>query len=177
VSVEGASEVAVDAADIVLTEKDLHVVADAVIEGRRIFANTIKYVLMATSSNFGNMFSAAVASAFLTFLPMLPGQILLNNLLYDVSQTSIPTDHVDEEQLHRPSSWDLAFIRRFMSLFGPISSIFDFATFGVMLSVLHAGHEEFRTGWFVESLAHRPSSSSSSARSACRSGRAARACR
>ena len=127
--------------------------ADGVVEGRRIFANTIKYVLMATSSNFGNMFSAAAASAFLKFLPMLPTQILLNNLLYDGSQMTIPTDHVDEEMLARPSAWDLGFIRSFMMFFGPLSSIFDFVTFAVMLGVLHAHAPEFRTGWFVESLA------------------------
>ncbi len=103
------------------------------VEGRRIFANTIKYVLMGTSSNFGNMFSAGAASLFLSFLPMLPGQILLNNLLYDVSEMTIPTDRVDEEQLLRPSQWDIALIRRFMLVFGPISSIFDFATFAVMI--------------------------------------------
>jgi len=109
--------------------------------------------LMATSSNFGNMFSAAGASAFLKFLPMEPGQILLNNLLYDTSQTTIPTDRVDAESLARPSRWDTRFIRRFMLFFGPISSVFDFATFGVLLGVLHAHAHEFQTGWFVESLA------------------------
>ena len=103
--------------------------ADGVAEGRRIFANTIKYVLMGTSSNFGNMFSAAGASLFLPFLPMLPSQILLNNLLYDASQLAIPTDNVDEEQLRRPSHWDIGFIRRFMLFFGPLSSLFDFVTF------------------------------------------------
>ena len=122
-------------------------------EGRRIFANTMKYVLMATSSNFGNMFSAAGASVFLSFLPMLPSQILLNNLLYNAGQLVIPTDRVDPEALARPAAWDMGFIRRFMSVFGPISSIFDFLTFWVMLSLLHAGHAEFRTGWFVESIA------------------------
>lgn len=153
ISVDTATDVAKDAADVVLLEKDLGVLAMGVAEGRRIFANTIKYVLMGTSSNFGNMFSAAAASAVLTFLPMLPSQILLNNLLYDTSQLSIPTDRVDEEQLHAPSHWNIAFIRRFMLTFGPISSLFDFLTFGLMLGVLHAGPVEFRTGWFVESLA------------------------
>jgi Mg2+-importing ATPase len=122
-------------------------------EGRRIFANTLKYVLMATSSNFGNMFSAAGASLFMTFLPMLPSQILLNNLLYDVGQLAIPTDNVDPEVLARPAAWDISFVRRFMSVFGPVSSIFDFATFFVMIAILHASHAEFRSGWFVESLA------------------------
>src|SRR6185369_2951806 len=153
ISVDSATDVAKDAADVVLLEKDLGVLANGVAEGRRIFANTIKYVLMGTSSNFGNMFSAAAASAVLTFLPMLPSQILLNNLLYDTSQMAIPTDHVDPEQLHAPSHWNIAFIRRFMLTFGPISSLFDFMTFGLMLGVLHAGPVEFRTGWFVESLA------------------------
>lgn len=153
ISVDTATDVAKDAADVVLLEKDLGVLATGVAEGRRIFANTIKYVLMGTSSNFGNMFSAAAASAVLPFLPMLPSQILLNNLLYDTSQLAIPTDRVDEEQLHAPSHWNIAFIRRFMLTFGPISSLFDFLTFGLMLGVLHAGMPEFRTGWFVESLA------------------------
>ena len=153
ISVDTATDVAKDAADVVLLEKDLGVLAAGVAEGRRIFANTIKYVLMGTSSNFGNMFSAAAASAVLTFLPMLPSQILLNNLLYDSSQLAIPTDRVDEEQLQAPSHWNISFIRRFMLTFGPISSLFDFLTFGLMLGALHAGPIEFRTGWFVESLA------------------------
>ena len=142
-----------DAADIVLLDKDLGVLADGVMEGRRIFANTLKYVLMATSSNFGNMFSAAGASLFLSFLPMLPSQILLNNLLYDFGQLAIPSDNVDPGVLERPAAWDIAFVRRFMATFGPVSSIFDFLTFFVMLVILNAGHSEFRTGWFVESLA------------------------
>jgi len=152
-SVDTAADVAKDAADVVLLEKDLGVLADGVAEGRRIFANTIKYVLMGTSSNFGNMFSAAAASAVLPFLPMLPGQILLNNLLYDSSQLAIPTDHVDAEQVAAPAHWDIAFIRRFMLFFGPISSLFDLLTFWLMLHVFHAGPALFRTGWFVESLA------------------------
>jgi len=153
ISVDSATDVAKDAADIILLERDLDVLADGVAEGRRIFANTIKYVLMGTSSNFGNMFSVTVAAAFLPFLPMLPFQILLNNLLYDTSQMTIPTDHVDEEQLVRPSHWDIGFIRRFMVRFGPISSVFDFATFAVMLWGFDAAAAEFRSGWFVESLA------------------------
>jgi Mg2+-importing ATPase len=153
ISVDTATDVAKDAADVVLLDKDLGVLATGVAEGRRIFANTIKYVLMGTSSNFGNMFSAAAASAVLPFLPMLPSQILLNNLLYDSSQLAIPADRVDDDQLHAPSHWNIAFIRRFMLTFGPISSLFDFLTFGLMLGVLHAGPVEFRTGWFVESLA------------------------
>ncbi|MGW7607394.1 magnesium-translocating P-type ATPase [Streptomyces sp. NPDC054766] len=153
ISVDSATDVAKDAADVILLEKDLNVLADGVGEGRRIFANTIKYVLMGTSSNFGNMASAAGASLFLPFLPMLPSQILLNNLLYDSSQLAIPTDNVDEEQLRKPSHWDIAFIRRFMISFGPLSSVFDFVTFGVMLWIFHSGPAQFRTGWFVESLA------------------------
>jgi len=153
ISVDSATDVAKDAADVLLLEKDLDVLADGVMEGRRIFANTMKYVLMGTSSNFGNMFSAAGASLFLNFLPMLPSQILLNNLIYDASQLAIPTDNADPEQLARPSRWDVSFIRRFMLFFGPISSLFDFATFGVMLWVFHAGPPLFHTGWFVESLA------------------------
>ena len=152
ISVDSAADVAKDAADVVLLDKDLGIIADGVVEGRRIFANTIKYVLMGTSSNFGNMFSAAGASLFLSFLPMLPTQILLNNLLYDVSEMTIPTDNVDEELLERPSQWDIRLIRRFMSFFGPISSVYDFITFAVMLRVFHAGPVLFRSGWFVESL-------------------------
>jgi Mg2+-importing ATPase len=153
ISVDTATDVAKDAADVILLEKDLGVLADGVVGGRRIFANTIKYALMGTSSNFGNMFSAAGASAFLNFLPMLPSQILLNNLLYDTSQLAIPTDNVDPEQLSRPSRWDVDFIRRFMLVFGPVSSLFDFATFAVMLWAFDAGPTLFHTGWFVESLA------------------------
>jgi Mg2+-importing ATPase len=138
---------------VLLLEKDLHVLADGVTGGRRIFANTIKYVLMGTSSNFGNMFSAAGASLFLSFLPMLPSQILLNNLLYDTSQLTIPTDEVDSDQVAGPTRWDVGFIRKFMIFFGPISSVFDFITFGVMLWGFHAGPALFRSGWFVESLA------------------------
>jgi P-type Mg2+ transporter len=153
ISVDTAVDVAKDAADIILLEHDLDVLADGIVEGRRTFANTIKYVRMGTSSNFGNMFSVTIAAAFLPFLPMLPSQILLNNLLYDVSQLTIPTDHVDEEQLVRPSHWDVRSIRRFMFRFGPISSVFDIATFLVLIHVLHASAPEFRTGWFIESLA------------------------
>jgi P-type Mg2+ transporter len=153
ISVDSATDVAKDAADIVLLDKDLGILADGVVEGRRIFSNTIKYVLMGTSSNFGNMFSAAGASLFLPFLPMTPTQILLNNLLYDISEMTIPTDRVDAELLERPAQWDMRFIRRFMIVFGPISSLFDFLTFGVMLVVFHATHSLFQTGWFVESLA------------------------
>ncbi len=153
ISVDSAADVAKDAADVLLLEKDLNVLADAVVGGRRIFANTMKYVMMGTSSNFGNMFSAAGASIFLKFLPMLPSQILLNNLLYDTSQLAIPTDNIDPEQVAQPARWDLGFIRKFMLFMGPISSLFDFTTFGIMLWVFHAGERLFQTGWFVESLA------------------------
>jgi P-type Mg2+ transporter len=153
ISVDSATDVAKDAADIVLLEKDLGVLAGGIGEGRRIFANTIKYVLMGTSSNFGNMFSAGAGSLFLSFLPMLPTQILLNNLLYDASEMTIPTDNVDEEQLRRPAHWDMRMIRRFMLFFGPISSIFDFAMFAILLVGFDAGATLFRSGWFVESLA------------------------
>ena len=153
ISVDSAVDVAREAASVVLLEKSLGVLADGVVEGRRIFANTTKYVLMGTSSNFGNMFSAAGASLFLSFLPMLPSQILLNNLLYDCSELTIPSDAVDEELLARPEHWDVGFIRRFMIFFGPISSIYDFLTFGIMIWGFHAQATLFRSGWFVESLA------------------------
>ncbi len=153
ISVDTATDVAKDAADVLLLDKDLGVLAEGVVDGRRIFANTIKYVLMGTSSNFGNMFSASIASVILPFLPMLPGQILLNNLLYDAGQLAIPGDKVDPEQLVTPSHWDIAYIRRFMFLFGPISSLFDFATFGLMLFAFHASEGEFQAGWFIESIA------------------------
>jgi Mg2+-importing ATPase len=153
ISVDSGADVAKDAADIVLLDKDLGILAGGVVEGRRVFSNTIKYVLMGTSSNFGNMFSAGGASLLLSFLPMLPPQILLNNLLYDVSEMTIPTDNVDEELLEHPAHWDTSFIRKFMMFFGPISSVYDFLTFGVMLWVFHAGEVLFHSGWFAESLA------------------------
>ncbi len=153
ISVDTGSEVAKDAADIVLLGKDLGILAGGVLEGRRIFSNTMKYVLMGTSSNFGNMFSAAGGSLLLNFLPMTPTQILLNNLLYDAGEMTMPTDRVDPELLERPAQWDIRLIRRFMIFFGPISSIFDFMTFGVMLFVFHARGSLFQTAWFTESLA------------------------
>jgi Mg2+-importing ATPase len=153
ISVDTGSEVAKDAADIVLLGKDLGILAGGVLEGRRIFANTMKYVLMGTSSNFGNMFSAAGGSLLLGFLPMTPTQILLNNLIYDSGEMTIPTDRVDAELLERPAQWDIRLIRRFMIFFGPISSIFDFATFAVMLFIFHAQDSLFQTAWFTESLA------------------------
>ena len=152
ISVDTATDVAKDAADIVLLEKSLDVIADGVAEGRRIFANTLKYVFMAASGNFGNMISAAAASAFLPFLPMLPGQILLGNLLYDASQLTISSDRVDPAAVRAPARWDIAAIGRFMLIFGPLSSFFDLATFALLIGVFHADATQFRTGWFIESL-------------------------
>jgi Mg2+-importing ATPase len=152
VSVESAVDVAKEAADIVLLEKDLGILVEGVQEGRRTFANTLKYVFMATSANFGNMFSMAGASLFLGFLPLLPKQILLTNLLTDIPEMTIAGDRVDEELIDRPRRWNIAFIRKFMLTFGLVSSIFDYITFGVLLLFLQAGVEEFRTGWFVESV-------------------------
>ena len=155
ISVMNGVDVAKDAAKIILLEKELTVLNDGIIEGRRCFANIMKYIVMGTSSNFGNMFSMAAASVFLPFLPMLPTQILLNNFLYDVSQISIPSDNVDPALLHRPKRWQIAFVRQFMMIIGPISSIYDFLTFAVLLWVFHASTNAplFHTGWFVESLA------------------------
>ncbi len=153
ISVSSAVDVAKDAADIVLMERGLRVLHAGVIEGRKAYANVTKYLLMGTSSNFGNMFSMAGAFLFLPFLPMLPTQILLNNFLYDFSQITIPTDNVDRPFIQKPRKWDISFIRKFMIFIGPISSIFDFLTFYVMLNVFHASKALFHTGWFVESLA------------------------
>ena len=153
ISVNTAVDVAKDAAAVVLLRKSLDVIADGIVEGRKTFNNTIKYILMATSSNFGNMFSAAGASFFLSFLPMTPVQILLTNGLYDVSQLSIPSDNVDPESLVKPRHWNVSFIKNYMIFFGPLSSIFDFATFSVMLFIFHAKGTLFQTGWFIESIA------------------------
>ncbi|MDA8079351.1 MAG: magnesium-translocating P-type ATPase [Nitrospiraceae bacterium] len=152
ISVDSAVDVAKDAADIVLLEKDLGVLVSGVQEGRKTFANTLKYVFMATSANFGNMFSMAGASLFLPFLPLLPKQILLTNLLTDFPEMTIATDNVDKELVEGPRRWNMRFIRNFMMTFGLLSSIFDYLTFGVLLFILHASPEEFRTGWFVESV-------------------------
>jgi len=153
ISVESAVDVAKAAADMILLKRDLKVLHAGVIEGRRTFGNIMKYIMMGTSSNFGNMFSMAGASLFLPFLPMLPVQILLNNLLYDISELPIPLDRVDEDYLSRPRHWDMAFIRNFMLIIGPISSVFDYLTFYIMLAVFHAGEALFHTGWFIESMA------------------------
>jgi len=151
-SVDSAVDVAKEAADIVLLEKDLGVLANGVKEGRKTFANTLKYVFMATSANFGNMFSMAGASLFLSFLPLLPGQILLTNLMTDFPETTIGTDNVDSEMVEQPRRWNVAFIRNFMIVFGILSSVFDYIAFGVLLFVLHSGTDLFRTGWFIESV-------------------------
>jgi Mg2+-importing ATPase len=153
ISVDSAVDVAKDAAEMILLEHDLGVLHDGVTEGRRTFGNVMKYIMMGTSSNFGNMFSMAGGSLFLPFIPMLPVQILLNNMLYDFSEVPIPLDNVDEEYLTRPRQWDIGFVRKFMLAVGPVSSIFDFLTFFVMLGIFHAGEKLFHTGWFVESLA------------------------
>ena len=153
ISVASAVDVAREAADIILVEPGLEVLTSGILEGRKAFGNVMKYLLMGTSSNFGNMFSMAGASAFLSFLPMLPTQILLNNFLYDLSQVTIPTDNVDEEFVRKPRQWDIGLIRKFMLYVGPISSVFDFLTFYVLLRFFHAGQPFFHTGWFVESLA------------------------
>lgn len=153
ISVNTAVDVAKDAAAVVLLRKSLDVIADGITEGRKTFNNTIKYILMATSSNFGNMFSAAGASFFLPFLPMTPVQILLTNGLYDISQLSIPSDNVDPESLLRPRHWNIDFIKNYMIFFGPLSSIFDFTTFSIMLFIFHAKESLFQTGWFIESIA------------------------
>jgi Mg2+-importing ATPase len=152
ISVDSGVDVAKDAADIVLLKKNLAVLLDGVREGRVTFANTLKYVFMATSANFGNMFSMAGASLFLPFLPLLPKQILLTNLLTDIPEMTIATDRVDPEMIDQPRRWDIAFIRKFMLTFGLVSSVFDYLTFGVLLLILHASPEQFRTGWFVESV-------------------------
>ncbi len=153
ISVDSAVDVAKAAADMILMERDLKVLHAGVIEGRRTFGNIMKYIMMGTSSNFGNMFSMAGASLFLPFLPMLPVQILLNNLLYDISELPIPLDRVDDDYLSRPRQWDMNFIRNFMLIIGPVSSVFDFLTFYIMLAFFHAGEALFHTGWFIESMA------------------------
>lgn len=153
ISVAGAVDVAKEAAQFILLESSLTILHQGILEGRKAFGNVMKYLLMSTSSNFGNMFSMAFASLFLPFLPMLPTQILLNNFLYDLSQITIPTDAVDSEYVQKPRRWDIRLIREFMLYIGPISSIFDFLTFYVMLALLKANETLFHTGWFVESLA------------------------
>ena len=160
ISVDNAVDVARESADIILSKNDLTVLAEGVFEGRKTFGNTMKYIMLGVSSNFGNMFSVAGAAIFLTFLPMAPVQILLNNLLYDVSQSTITTDHVDDEYVERPKRWDIGYIRQFMLYMGPVSSLFDFLTFFIMLLVFsiplvgYTSHDVslFQTAWFIESL-------------------------
>jgi len=152
-TVDTAVDVAREVADIVMLDHGLTALNQGVLEGRRTFGNVMKYIMMGTSSNFGNMFSMAGASVFLPFLPMLPIQILVNNFLYDLSEIPVPTDQVDEEFVRRPHRWDMRFIHRFMLLLGPVSSFFDFVTFFVLYRLLGAGAALFHTGWFIESLA------------------------
>jgi Mg2+-importing ATPase len=153
ISVNNAVDVAKESASIILLEKNLAALRDGVVEGRRTFANTLKYIMMGTSSNFGNMFSMSIASVLVPFLPMAPVQILLNNLLYDFSQITIPSDNVDEEAVSKPRRWDIKFIRHFMLVFGPVSSLFDILTFTLLLYFFRADEAAFQTGWFIESLA------------------------
>ncbi|MFN7945271.1 MAG: magnesium-translocating P-type ATPase [Blastocatellia bacterium] len=153
ISVATGVDVARDAAQIILLERSLRVLHQGIIEGRKAFGNVMKYLLMGTSSNFGNMFSMAAAAVFLPFLPMLPTQILLNNFLYDLAQVTIPTDQVDDTYIHKPKRWNIRMIRDFMLYIGPISSLYDFLTFAVLLKVFQASEAFFHTGWFVESLA------------------------
>ncbi len=152
ISVDSAVDVAKDASDLVLLKQDLDILKQGIDEGRRTFANTLKYILTTTSANFGNMFSMAAASMFLPFLPLLASQILLNNFLSDIPGTSIASDNVDPEWVARPRRWDNQFIARYMIVFGLVSSIFDLMTFGLLLYVFNVTANEFRTGWFVESL-------------------------
>jgi Mg2+-importing ATPase len=152
ISVDTAVEVAKDAADFVVLRKDLGILREGIDEGRMTFANTLKYVLTTISANFGNMFSMAAASLFLPFLPLLASQILLNNFLSDIPAAAIAGDNVDPASVATPRRWDTAFIRDYMVLFGLVSSLFDFLTFGALLWLFRATPEEFRTGWFVESL-------------------------
>jgi Mg2+-importing ATPase len=152
ISVDGAADVAREAADVVLIRQDLAVLSKGVDDGRRTFTNTMKYISIATSANFGNMISMAAASLVLPFLPLLAKQILLNNLLSDLPAMAIATDKVDQADLRRPQRWDISRIKRFMLWFGPLSSLFDLATFVVLLAVFSAGQDEFRSAWFVESL-------------------------
>jgi P-type Mg2+ transporter len=152
ISVDTAVDVAKDAADFVLLKQDLGILKEGIDEGRITFANTLKYIMTTISANFGNMFSMAGASVLLPFLPLLAPQILLNNFLSDIPGTTIANDNVDAEWVAKPRRWDTIFIRNYMILFGLVSSVFDFATFGILLFIFHASPEEFRTGWFIESL-------------------------
>jgi Mg2+-importing ATPase len=152
ISVANAVDVAKEAADLVLLKQDLNVLREGIVQGRKTFANTLKYVFMATSANFGNMFSMAGVSLFLPFLPLLPKQILLTNLLTDFPEMTIATDNVDNEMVERPHRMDIKFIRRFMLIFGPLSSLFDITTFAVLIWLMKANEQSFQTGWFIESI-------------------------
>jgi len=153
ISVNNAVDVAKETADVILLKKSLLVLKDGVVEGRKTFQNTMKYIMMGLSSNFGNMFSMTGLSLFLPFFPMLPSQILLNNLLYDISQFTLSTDKVDAQDIKKPLKWDMKFIRKYMVVFGPVSSLFDFLTFGVMWFWFQPSIPQFQTAWFMESLA------------------------
>jgi len=153
ISVNNAVDIAKDTADIILMQKSLEALKDGILEGRKTFHNTMKYILMGLSSNFGNMFSMMGAVTFLPFLPMLPAQILFNNYIYDISQFSLPTDDVDEDELRRPAHWDLNFIKKYMMVFGLLSSVFDFLTFYLLYYVYRLSEHQFQTGWFIESIA------------------------
>jgi P-type Mg2+ transporter len=160
ISVDTAVDIAKESADLVLTKKSLKDLQEGVVEGRKTFGNTMKYVMMALSSNFGNIFSAAGAVIFLPFLPMLPAQILLNNLIYDFSQVTIPSDKVDKSWVQKPKRWNLVFVKKFMYVFGPLSSLFDFLMFFILFLVIKSaggalidGESVFQTGWFMMSLA------------------------
>lgn len=152
ISVNNAADISKETAEIILLEKNLNILANCVVEGRKVFGNTVKYIKMGASSNFGNMISMTGASFFLPFLPMLPSQILLNNFLYDISQIALPAGSVDKEYIEKPKPWNIGFIKQFIFIIGPISSLFDFLTFGIMLWVFNASPALFQSGWFVESL-------------------------
>ncbi len=152
ISVDNGTDIAKESSDIILMKKGLKELIDGVIEGRKTFGNTMKYIMMGLSSNFGNMFSMIAAAIYLPFFPMLPSQILVNNFIYDLSQISIPSDNVDEEYLNKPKRWDIKFIRKFTFIFGPISSLFDILTFILLFNVFHLKNSQFQTGWFIESL-------------------------
>jgi Mg2+-importing ATPase len=152
ISIQNAVDVAKEAADLVLLDQDINVINEGIEEGRKTFANTLKYIFVTTSANFGNMFSMAIASLLLPFLPLLPVQILLNNFLSDLPAITIASDKVDDELVHEPKKWNISNIRRFMVVFGLQSSVFDFATFGLLYYYFHATVKEFRTAWFIESL-------------------------
>lgn len=152
ISVDSAVDVAKEAADIVLMEKNLEVLQKGIIDGRKTYVNTLKYIFITTSANFGNMFSMAGISLMLPWLPLLPAQILVLNFLSDIPALTIASDHVDEEQLARPKRWDIGLIRRFMVVFGLQSSLFDFLTFGCLMLFFKVGEKAFQTGWFIESV-------------------------